>query len=295
MFQARWVIVKIATKRSASRYQNEVVYRSAERLMASRPAKKNRVPMRGVLLLVSLVMFAAGFVFRGFLGVRDNAENQSGGQIQTTAAVVETEFTLAGKVRPVASQTKSVANTGMQPAGTQGARSARPAGEGSEKEVEQAAVLPAPEGPGMGERAAARPVASVPVARETVIQTTTVVELSLWGSMEGESMFYATFEFVLRRNGKAISGVVRYFNTAGDRVAAYTMAGEMDGRTITLRETGLAWTKRGFVNEYDPVRAGVARAFVFDLPEKVGDDSIPGTWTFGRRGGAMTLMPSPGW
>lgn len=284
--------VKTDLQRPAVGYRNDAVFQSAQRLIASRPAKQKRPLGWGVLAGVALGMFAAGFAVRGFWASRDGAKVSdpvqavSAGQ-EITAAPTKAkrpavaQATAPGDdVKPTRAAAKGVAGAVTSDSGADGG--ATPAGTA---------------GAGLVARDAARASFAGPAGKETVHTTVSVIEIALRGRLDEESATSVAvpLEFYLRVNGRVVSGYVRFLDADGERAEAHWAAGEIDGRKVRLRDRGMAWARQATGPGPNPTGWVVGREFVFDLPEKSGTEPILGVWSLGTRRGTLTMAPSLPW
>jgi hypothetical protein len=114
----------------------------------------------------------------------------------------------------------------------------------------------------------------------------------LRGELRSEKAAPVGVEFALRRlaegDGSKVLGVVRFLTTSNSRFAANTVTGEIRNHTMTLRETGGAWTM-------GRIPQSVGRAFVIHLPTEPTNAEITGTWSFGLQSGTLALKVAPPW
>ena len=260
----------------APSYRNDRIFRSAQRLIATRPVPK-RSPRRwkkfaaaAIALLLSIVVVRE-IDLRWFQ--RASAETNP---VDTTS---RSRLSAPSPVRPLSIQdwsTPAVAPPNL-PVTTEHAnppdRHAGP--KTTSTAVEQNSSSPARD-------------------LDTWL-TKTTDGVTLRGTLHAESIVPIPVEIFLRRKDRQVSGVVRYLSFLGERVLANAVSGEINGRSLTLKETGRVWSfPRNPENLVQPPEE-IGREFAITLPTSSGPQTLAGTWSISRQQGTLQLSPAPRW
>lgn len=257
-------------------YRNDRVFRSAQRLIASRPAPK-RSPRRwpkfavvAIALLLSVVLIRE---------IEFPSPEPASGQTKTTGAAQKITSLAPSPTRPAATQDRP--DTALPP-------SALPSPNLLTADPDLTA--------GRGAVLSSVEKFTVTAARDLDTWLTSPSEgITLRGTLSSGSHTPFAIEVFLRRRDRQVSGVVRYLSFLGERVLANAVSGEINGRILTMKETGRVWR---FTN--DPGRLvqsleEIGREFAIALPERSGPQTLFGTWSLGLQRGTLQLSPAPPW
>jgi hypothetical protein len=256
------------------RYRNDIVFRSAQRLLASPPKKPTRKrPSRAIVFLLGLAC-GLGVAFLLLRATREAASPTPNGDTAT-----RTTFGVRKRLDPPrlnASPAVGAAAPAFQ------ATTTAPAEE-----------PPAPEAP--APTAGRRPVPRIappptsasrlappPQAPTTLIRFTTSLTLrgSLFSSTAAPVDVAFTLFLIPGPQGTAIHGSVRFFDEA-NLLSFHRLAGRLENRTVTVSETVPAPAGR-------PSPAA-GRMFVIEMPTDPRSDEISGSWVHGTKHGTLTL------
>ena len=267
--------MKPAPAPPAPSYRNERVFQSAQRLIASRPPPRRprRWPKFAgllILLLSSVLLLRENFLPWSDRESGARTPPESDGQSRHRGA--------SDPKRATAIPDRSALTSA----------------------ADQPALTTATAGPDSvaGRRATALSVETTPLAAARDLDTwltTTTDGVTLRGMLYAEARVLIPVEFFLRRRDRQVSGVVRYLSFPGDRVLANAVSGEINGRILTLKETGRAWSfpKNPDLRVQPPEEVG--REFTITLSERFGPKTLSGTWSLGRQKGTLQLTPAPPW
>lgn len=268
--------MKSAPTPPAPSYRNHRVFRSAQRLIASRPAPKHSPRRRLKFAAVAVALLLLVVLVR---------------EIDLPSPQPDSAQT---KTPGTAAKSRTIPSTPTQPAPTQD----RPAN------VSTSSKLPVSSSATAGSDFIAGSVAVFSSVEKPAVTAARDVDtwlmspsdgVTLRGTLSSGSQTPIPVEIFLRRKDRRVSGVVRYLSFLGERVLANAVSGEINGRNLTLKETGRVWR---FTN--DPGRLvqppeEIGREFAIVLPERSGPQTLFGTWSLGRQKGTLELSPAPQW
>lgn len=282
--------MKTSPGRPRSRYRNEAVFQSAQRLLSSpaplprpsSPAPSFSRARAFVLFLAAAALFATG-IFVG-LRWRDAAPDELSASARPAEASPDSASAESASADALAPAAPSSDDTPKDPASTtRQSKRPRPGGDPvAPSPAENAAPAPPSALAPTPARGGASILSAGDAATSTLVLTPVVLgaEVTIRGQLTSPSAPPLDFEFSLRRTNDSLTGVVRYLTPNGKRIVANTVKGEIaEGRHVELRETGTAWTVSGtspkFLREFRP-----HRSFAFKLPAQAdAKDVFPGYWS----------------
>lgn len=264
--------MKAEREHPTARYYSETVFRSAERLAASRPVTKRS--HRGKF-------FAGGLVVGVLLG--------AGGRelwirAHPAPATPPSETVSSAPTKPRAQVVTNSAQPALPPP---------PAAVATPPQIGDAAA-PAAEvdasplsAPGAGNVAARTlPLSAEAKAADESFAATIGSRVAWYGVMSSSRTPMHTIEFSFGEKKSAgpdrVSGVVRLGS-----VTANVVVGDVVNGAVVLRETEKIWTKTDEVQAGDPLLQ-MGRKFSISLPDPTAQE-LNGTWTLGDESGTVRL------
>lgn len=265
-------------------YRNESVFRSAERLIASRPAGNSAPNPRWWLFTAGVglgLVLALAVVLRV-----ERAPVRIGPAVVTTRLAEEPSRTEKTPPAPRATPLVTPAPLAPEAATTAPARSVAaenppvPAAEAAPDPIQRSAPYVAE---------AKRSLAANKEAAYVSALFATLSDVTFRGELRAGKQEPRVVELQLRRFGDAseISGRIDYFEQ-GARIASRTVQGALVERTLSLRE----------VAPYGTATRDVpfGYRFAFTLPHRNATlTDVSGNWALGTRSGEATLRPILPW
>lgn len=279
--------MKTPPGRPSPRYRNEIVFRSAQRLASSRHVSPARTSRLGIRVAGACALLLVG-VLIGRYWAKGNAPE------------LPPQPALAGN--PANAQTAPSPTSSAQPhtdapADPSPAASPKPApipahpAEAPHHTPDLAISHPAPTA--ISSRDTSESAATPPVSIVTETITLNAPSFTLRGILSSDRPEPPReLELSLQLRGRTVFGVIRYFSSDGQRVAANTVHGSFTERTVQLREKDRVWASPSATSDLAP-----ALTLIFELPENTlaPPPSINGRWTRGSVTGQLTLAPAAPW
>lgn len=280
--------MKPAPAHFSPRYRSELVFRSAERLLATPPVKRPEHRPSRWLVLVAGVMLGIALATSAWKHWR-NATGPSPIQSGGIATHTHTTALTPSAVR------RDESTTAPAPAASIAENSPETTGSPPEAGVPRTPAgrrVPTPAG-----FLHATPTESAGSSTGT---TSPQIMLVLRGLLRATFAKPIECELVLQRaadlRSSTVTGLVRFLSGESQN-AAYGLLGKIDGRQIHLRESEVAWNPADLNDQTrdQAVTSSVTRRFELELPPNLEESEITGTWTIGAQSGILSLHPSPPW
>ena len=268
--------MKPTSARPAPLYRNDRVFRSAQNLIASSPAPKRSLHRWPKIAGLAIAVLSSVVLVREYSAPLSDARSSP---LKSPGTMDQDRLRTSSPTPEAANREPSALDAAPSPLAVHATATAAP-------------------NPGADRPGIAIPVHETPFVAARNLDTwltSTTDGVTLRGSLSADSLISLPVEIFLRRNDRRVSGVVRYLSVTGERVLANAVSGEINDRSLTLKETARVWEFTTIAGRTFQPPKEIGREFAITLPERSAPQPLYGTWSLGGQRGTLQLAPAPPW